>query len=382
MSERVLAELELRSGYSARRDPADAARELIGGFGDVDAGAVLFFCSPELDGMRIAQELRAAFPRVPVLGCTTAGEFTERVMGTGGVSAVALPVGVLRRAAASLADLRPGVDQGVLAAVGHIERQLGVDLRNADPTRYIGFVLIDGLHGDEERVNEVLGNVAPLMSFVGGSAGDDLRFQQTRVFCGNVSADHGLALLVVDAAVPFSVVKSCSFEPSGHRFVITDADVGQRIVWEFDGRPAAQMYADALGCTVAQLPDQGFLEHPFGLMIDGEPWIRSPQRVIDDRGIKFYCQILPGMEVDLMDATDLIGDTRTALARAVADLGGEVAGAVMFNCILRRQEIDALGLHQPFLEVLGGMRVAGFHTYGESWLGHINQTLTAVLFGN
>jgi hypothetical protein len=40
-------------------------------------------------------------------------------------------------------------------------------------------VLIDGLHGDEEVVNERLGNAAPLLNVVGGSAADDLAFQRT-----------------------------------------------------------------------------------------------------------------------------------------------------------------------------------------------------------
>jgi hypothetical protein len=377
----VLVDQEMRSAYSSRTDAAAAARELVSGFGDIDAAAVMFFCSPALDGELIARDLAGAFPAAPVLGCTTAGEFTERGSATGGVAAVAIPTGVARRAVASLADLRHGVDEGVSAAISDIQRQLGVSLRDADPTRYVGFVLIDGLHGSEERVNEMLGNVAPLMSFVGGSAGDDLRFTKTKVFCGNASSEHGAALLVVDAAVAFTVVKTCSFQPAGRSFVITDADVSQRTVWEFDGRPAAQAYAEAVGCTVDELPEKAFMSHPLGLMIDGKPWIRSPQQVIEGRGVKFYCQILPGMEVDLMDSTDLVGDTRTALRQAVTDLGGEASGAVMFNCILRRLELDAKDLHQPFVQALGGIHTAGFHTYGESWLGHINQTLTAVLFG-
>ena len=103
--------------------------------------------------------------------------------------------------------------------------------------------------------------------------------------------------------------------------------------------------------------------------------------MLDGRGVKFYCQILPGMEVDLMRGTDLIGETRAALHRAVTELGGAASGAVIFNCILRRLEIDANNNHDEFVAALDGIPAAGFHTYGESWLGHINQTLTAVLFG-
>jgi hypothetical protein len=380
MSERVLTDQVVHSVHASGAEPAGVGRELVAGLRGVDAGAVLFFCSPAVDGEQIARELVDAFPQAPVIGCTTAGEFTEKAGSTGGASAVVLPTGVVRRAAASLADLRHGVDDAVIGSVRHIEERLEISLRDVDPSRYVGFVLIDGLHGAEERVNEVLGNMAPLMSFVGGSAGDDLKFSRTDVYSGRATSAHGAALLVVDAAVPFTIIKSCSFEPAGRRFTITDADTAQRIVWELDGRPAAQVYAEAVGSAVVGL-DREFMSHPLGLMIDGKPWIRSPQQVIEGRGIKFYCQILPGMEVELMNSTDLIGDTRAAIRSAVDELGGGASGAVMFNCILRRLEIDAKDLHQPFVDAIGGVPTAGFHTYGESWLGHINQTLTAVVFG-
>ena len=54
----------------------------------------------------------------------------------------------------------------------------------------------------------------------------------------------------------------------------------------------------------------------------------------------------------------------------------------MFNCILRRLEMDATGTARAaFLEAFGGCRLAGFHTYGETWMAHVNQTLTGVVFG-
>jgi hypothetical protein len=380
MSERLLLDQRVRSAYSASADAATAVEELISAFGDVDAAAVLFFNSPSLDGTTIANRLIREYGPAPVIGCTTAGEFNERRNSTGGVSAVVLPSGIVRRAVASMADLSD-IDGGLATSIRHIEDRLGVVLRDADPFRYVGLVLMDGTHGSEERVNEVLGNHAPLMSFVGGSAGDDLQFTKTHVFCGETVSDNAAALLVLECAVPFTVVKTCSFRPSGRRFVITDADLDQRIVWELDGRPATEVYAEATGYAVDELADKAFMLHPLGLMIDDEPWIRSPYQVVDGRGIKFFCQILPGMEVDLMNSTDLIGDTRRSIREAVEDLGGSAAGAVMFNCILRRLEMDQKDLGDEFVSALGGIPASGFHTYGESWLGHINQTLTAVVFG-
>jgi hypothetical protein len=382
MSKRVLADQQLRSAYSALSDSAMAARELVAQLGDGPAGAVVFFASPAQDADRIAAALGERFPAVPLIGCTTAGEFTDRRTATGGVSAAVLPAGLVRRTASALADHSAGVEEGVAAAVARMEGQLGMALREADPRRYVGLVLMDGTHATEERVNELLGNAAPLLSFVGGSAGDDLAFVSTRVFCGSSGTDNGAALAILELTAPFTVFKTCSFEPTGRRFTITAADPLQRVVWEFDGRPAAEMYAEAVGYPVEEIQDRGFMSHPVGLVIDGKPWIRSPQRVIDGRGIMFYCQILPGMEVELMRSTDLIGDTQAALSAAVAEVGGTASGALMFNCILRRLELDAQGLNEAFVGAIADIPTAGFHTYGESWLGHMNQTLTGIMFGH
>jgi len=299
------------------------------------------------------------------------------------VSAVAFPQGQLLKVAAALGDLGDaagGVQAGTDAVVAAVEAGFG-PLRDLDPATHLGLVLIDGLHGNEELVNERLGNAAPMLDVVGASAGDDLAFTRTWVALGDRVSDHGVVLLVAQAGVPFRVVKTCSFVPSGLTLRITEADVPNRTVIEFDHRPALEAYAEAVGVKPSEVDASVFMRHPVGLMIDGEPWIRSPQQATPEGHLRFYAQILEGMEVEVMESGDLVGETEAAMATAVTDLGGHSGGGVMFNCILRRLEIDARGLNAPFLAAFGGVPVAGFHTYGETWLGHVNQTLTGVIFG-
>jgi hypothetical protein len=358
------------------------ATALVQGLGKRTAAAVLYFASSEYDPADLAGPLSARFPDSTVVGCSTAGEFTDTVSGTGGISALALPYGVLTRAVAALGDLSTDVAAGTDAAVRQIEDAFGNPLRDVDPGTHFGLVLIDGLHGAEEVVNERLGNAAPALDVVGGSAGDDLAFRRTWVAVGDQVSEAGVALLVCTAGVPFRVVKTCSFTPASRPPMrITKADAPSRTVLELDGRPAVQVYAEAVGVPVDQLDASVWMQHPVGLMIDGQPWIRSPQAVTPEGGVKFYAQILEGMDVHLMDSGDLVGETASAVAAARADLGGHISGAVWFNCILRRLELDAEGLTDPFLSALGGIPAAGFHTYGETWLGHVNQTLTGVVFG-
>lgn len=242
-------------------------------------------------------------------------------------------------------------------------------------------VLIDGMHGAEEAVNEALGNAAPLLDVVGGSAGDDLAFKDTWVSVGDRVSHSGVALVVCETTGPFTVLKTCTFTSTEMKLRVTKADAAARVVVEFDGRPATEAYAEAVGRDVAELDSSVFMEHPVGLMVDGSPFIRSPQQLTGDGGIRFYCQVLEGMDVEVMQSGDIVAETGAAFAAAVQGLGGAASGGVLFNCILRRLELDATGDTQWFVDSFAGVPSAGFHTYGETWLGHMNQTLTGVIFG-
>ena len=356
--------------------------ELLAQLSGMDPAVVVFFASHHHDGATIARRFKEQFPKAQVIGCTTAGEFSERGTMNGGITALALSSGKVRNAAATL--VRYGdtpVDQPVRSAAAAIGERIGVvDLRQADPQKYVGIVLFDGTSGREEEVNEVLGNIAPMLSFVGGSAGDGLEFKSTTVFANGEQATNGAVLLLMESAVPFTIGKTCSFEPTQHAFRVTRADVKNRVVHEFDGKPVLEVYAKALGLTPAQIDSSVFMNHPLGLMIDGEPWIRSPYQVVEGGGLKFFCNIAQGMKVRIMKSTDLVADAHRAIEDARKSLGAPITGGLAFNCVLRRLEMDAKNLHEGFLDSFRGMQVSGFHTYGETWLGHINQTLTAVWF--
>ncbi|WAZ26338.1 FIST C-terminal domain-containing protein [Streptomyces cinnabarinus] len=345
------------------------------------ATALLYFASSSYDPTVLAPAIAAHFPHTVAIGCSTAGEFTDLRNGTGGISAVVLPDDVVTHAAAALGDLGEDPGRGTAAALGALERLTHSQLRHLDTARHVGFVLIDGVRGAEEEVNDMLGNAAPLLDFVGGSAGDDFALRSTWVAVGADVSYEGVALMVCRSAAPYRVVKTCSFTPTGQVLRVTRADPASRLVHEFDGRPAAEAYADAVGLAVTALDVDVFMDRPVGLMIDNHPWIRTPQAVAPGGGLHFWAQIMPGMEVEIMRSGDLLTDTRAVLRRARLDLGG-AAGAVLFNCGFRRLEMDAKGLSPAFPTALDGIPTAGFHTYGESWLGHVNQTLTGVVFGS
>lgn len=372
----------IRSIATKAADTSAALADLLSQIEGFDPSAIVFFSAVTHDGALISRTLKQKFPAAAVIGCTTAGEFSQDVTSHGGVTALALGSSKIKRATARLVRFsNADLDFSLRSAAGQLAKDVrATDLRSLDPNRFVGIVLFDGLHGHEEQANEILGNIAPTLSFVGGSAGDDLTFTVTKVFCGNDETEDGAALLLFESAVPFAISKTCSFVPSDKSFVVTRADVRNRIVYELDGEPVLEAYAKALGTTPDHVDAQAFMSHPLGLMIDGEAWIRSPARAVADGGLKFFCNIAEGMRISLMNSTDLVDDTRRAVLDAETRLGSPISGGLAFNCVLRRLEMDAKDLHPGFLHTLEGMQVSGFHTYGETWLGHINQTLTALWF--
>ncbi len=358
----------------------DAAAHLAGQLEDADPVAILTFFGPDRDGRALVRGLRERFRGAEVIGCTAAGQFTEKVYDVKGAAAMAVSRRSVPRAFAALAPFERDVDEGVRSAADDIGRRIGAPLGDCDPAKYVGIVLLEGLHGREEAANEALGRAAPYMSIVGGSAADEYRFRETQVHCNATSSTDGAVLLVLETTGPFEPIKTCSFRPKTAPFRVTRADPSRRIVYELDGKPIVDVYGAVLDLPRERVDLRAFSQHPLGLMIDGSPWVRTAQTVVPGGGLQFACQLVEGTEVHFMDPTDIIADTRRTFADAEKALGRPAAGAILFNCVGRRIELEQRSLTGPFHELIRFPAI-GFHTYGESWIGHMNHTLTGVVFG-
>ncbi len=367
------------SAHSSNKDSVAAAVELAAQLRPVSPRVVVFFHSPEHDGTAIARELERKLPGAQIAGCSSCGEFTDRSFGDGAVAALALSGEKVIRAASTLAPLDGDVHASIAEAGKRLESQLGTPLRELDPERFVGLVLVDGIEKKEEQVNEALGNLAPQLSFVGGSAGDYVKLVRTWVHGAGQSSALGVVLLVLELSSPFKVLKTCNYVPTEKSLVVTKTAPG-RIVLELDGRPAAQAYADVIGVPVEKLMEGAFLFSPLGLMIEGRPWLRSMARVLEGGALEFACETLEGARMHVMQPTDIIEDTREALSLAQSELGRPFSGALLFNCVYRKLELQARKLEEPYYALFRELPSAGLHTHGESWLGHINQTLTGLLF--
>src|SRR5262249_3473042 len=148
----------------------------------------------------------------------------------------------------------------------------------------------------EEETHVALGNRAPLLSFVGGSAGDNLAFARTRLLTGQGSTTHGAALMLLRLSRPFRIIKACHFQPTDVHSPVTQAD-GRWLV-ELDGRPAAEVYAEYVGVKPEELSFENLFLRPVGLVVQGEPWLRQVNPPIQKNGaIRLGCAITPGSVV-------------------------------------------------------------------------------------
>jgi hypothetical protein len=368
--------MSVATAYSTSSDPAIAAAEVASGIGAMEPKLVVYFASPSIDPEALATALTEVFPRSEVMGCTTAGEIASGRMLKGSVVAMALDAGhVADVDVAVVRNLKAGPKVGAVMAA--FSDHFDLPVADMDIGEYVGLVLVDGMSGAEEALMSKVGD-ATNVEFVGGSAGDDLAFCKTWVASAGVAYEDAAVIALLKPAVPFEVVKTQSFRGLGKTLVATSCDVGARTVMEFDGKPAAVAYAEALGVEPAEV-EHKFQSNPVGLMMEGEPYVRSPQRA-SDGSMVFYCNVLEGMKLELLESTDIVADTRDALAGARADLGG-LSALINFNCILRTLELEEKGLMQQYADVFADVPTVGFSTYGEEYMGHINQTATMLAFG-
>lgn len=157
------------------------------------------------------------------------------------------------------------------------------------------------------------------------------------------------------------------------KLVATKVDAANRMVIEFNEKPATEAYAEALDILEGDVNEK-FMSNPVGLMIDGEPFVRSPQQIFG-QSIVFYCAVEEGMELELLESSDIIEDTKNALNTKLSK-DESPSALINFNCILRTVELDEKDKLDEYGALFSDIPTVGFSTYGEEYIKHINQTAT------
>lgn len=365
--------MAIRIAHSSGQHAAEAAADLKAQTSGLDPEFVLFFASSRYEPRELGQALHQAFGPGPSLGCTTAGELVSGKMLKNSVVLLAMDADSVERVAtAPIAT--PAEEGAVIAALDEVSRVRGSN-GSGDSALDLGLVLQDGLSMTEERVMSTL-TTRTNVPFIGGSAGDDLGFKTTHVFVDFEARPSSAGLAMLRLRRPYGILKSQSFDVLESVLEVTSVDEATRTVHSLNGRPAAAEYARAVGVSVGELPAM-FRQHPLGVLVsEHEPFVRSPQMIQGD-DVVFFCQVKQGMQLHVLRSRDIVADTARDVGRLLGELGG-VKAIIDFQCILRSLELEEHGQCEAYPRLFRDVPVIGFSTYGESYIGHINQTSTMV----
>ena len=343
-------------GWSAPLPAAmDGARTAVFAF-----GASSFATRPE----RLV-ELRRAFPRSVVMGCSTAGEIVgDRVQDEGIVLAVARFEAVDLRAA----SVPIGRGEASFEGGAEIARQL------ARPDLRAMIVLSEGLEVNGSRLVDGMNSVTPSSVVVtGGLAADGDRFRATWVFDGETVASRRVVVLGLygeDLAVTHGSKGGWDIFGLERRVTRSDGN----ILYELDGKPALRLYKDYLGERASGLPATALL-FPLSMRADAgdEKQLVRTVLSVDEaaQSLTFAGDIPTGSIVQLMRANfDRLvqGASDAATQARVTQAGASDILSLAISCVGRRlvlgerteEELEAT------LEVLPSRaKQVGFYSYGE-----------------
>ena len=341
---------------------------------------VVYFFSPSFEKHNPPQAFSNAFPYAKCIGASMSGGWSS-------TGAVEKGITVMSLSSDEVAEVYVSFQEGVKEDPINAAHTAIEDLRQKttgeiiNPDEYLGLIFFDGLCLGELIMKEFSMEQSLNMAFVGGAAADEMSFTKTLVGCEDRLSSDGLVVAVLKMNIPFFFNHYVHYLPTHKSFTITRVEIMKRIAWEINGEPAADFYAKQVGVQdIKKLTMEIFAKHPLGLILGESIYIRSPNLVVDGKGLQFYCYIEAGTRVFLLKQGDIITHAQNSVAGVSQFLPG-IQGCIIFNCIQRHLELIENKKIDTFNEVFSRYPMIGFNTYGEELFTHHNQTLTAVFFG-
>ncbi len=360
------------SSHSVTEDAADEACSRALSALNATPRLCILFCSVKHN---LNVVLRAARKRVncKVIGCTTAGEFTENGLTRGGLAImlIAADEGTF------LVSQTTGLSSNPAAAAQRSTRnfqEASAAAKSRGLAHSTTMVLIDGLCGTgPEFVQEVRRGTTPFQQIVGGAAGDDAAFNKTFVGTSEKVEDDSAVVVHSFEKSRWGIGVGHGLQAASRKMTVTRAE--GNTVFEIDRRPAFEAYIEHAKQNATELAPENtgsyMIQHEIGVLRYGDiHHARAPLSVGADHSITCAAGLSAGDTICILDGRleSMVQASKDAAQLALDALGdNDVAGVLVFDCVCRgliladdfQQEVDAIA------SVFGNVPVCGFLTYGE-----------------
>jgi hypothetical protein len=376
--------MQVCNGVSQLRDGAAAVAEIVQQWPKTQPNFIFIFHSTEQNSEAVAQAIAAHYPGVPCAGCSTSGEHINGTHYNGSLVMAGIWSPEIRWQATVLENLTSLDEVGARKTVDQMLQNFALDRDHINPDKQFCVTFIDGLSMKEELVSAVVADALEGIPLLGGSAGDDLKFKETRIIVNGRSYSGAAALVMADSQDGFRIIKHQHFVKTPRQLVVTRVDTAQRRVYELDGMTALEAYAAALGLPASEVTADVAFVNPLLFRVNNELYVRSVQKIEADGSIVFYCGVEEGMVLEIGDHLDMTQALNQDIQAFTSGKGQQAEFFLACNCILRALEagkdknFDKLGQSLQHLS----SNIIGFDTYGEQLNGlHINQTLVGIALG-
>lgn len=332
--------------------------------------ALIVFAAPENDFGDLLSRLSKAAGTTTIVGCSSAGEFTNTGSGNGLTCAIALRSPRMRFSAVigrNLADDRKG-------AATHMVRGFN-GMRSAEFKHRAAIVFLDALAGhSDDLIDQLTISTAGTYRFVGGGAGDNAKFEKTFVFCGTKAYSDAAVAMEVLSDKPLGIGARHGWSPASGPLRVTESDAAS--VKSFNIAPAVEAFQDHATAT-GQTFDSGnplpfFLHNIVGVKMENGHKLRVPLGVSGEGGVITAAEVPSGSTACIMStgsesATEAAAEATRDAMKQVKDSGNTPKGALFFDCVATRlrlgnafdDELTAVG------KGLDGVPFAGFNSYGQ-----------------
>jgi hypothetical protein len=336
-------------------------------------GLGFVFASPGHDLATVLARARKLVPGADFVGCSTAGELTERGLTHRGVASLLISWSQ----SAHLLEVAPtmGNDAGELsrrlcARFAEVWQQQ----RAAGRSHSISVLLGDGLSPTFEKlVVQLRRTTRPAQQIVGGGAADEGALSRTHVGANGKSFAGGALALHVFSRARWGVGVEHGVQAMTAPMTVTRSD--GNLVAEIDGEPALEVYRRYAAARGEQFEGDAvpkfLIENELGvLLFEDIVRIRAPIRVEPDGSLFFAGEVPEGSRVCIVRADPeqmLEAASRAARTAAEGLRGARAAGVLVFSCTCRALRLGARYADEIecLRRVFPNVPIAGFSSYGE-----------------